>query len=192
MKVGTKSLLFGVHQFLWHPLTVGLAWRRLYGAWPKWHEWIAIACHDLGYWGKPNMDGPEGRTHPILGARIAARIVRFFNPTLEGQTFNLTLYHSREYARNVSAEPSRLCWADKYCVCVEPAWFYLFRARLSGEIEEYMDNAAPLRDDFFLLRHTYKNYKGRQCRLWLDWYRAKVLKLPAIDSWLRKPTTPAL
>ena len=37
MKVGTRSLLFGSHQFMLHPLFVAIAWRRLYGRWP--HGW---------------------------------------------------------------------------------------------------------------------------------------------------------
>lgn len=56
MKTGTKSLLFGVHQFIWHPLTVLLAWIKLYG-WPAWEELVCIIIHDWGYWGKSNMDG---------------------------------------------------------------------------------------------------------------------------------------
>src|SRR5688572_8618904 len=75
MKRGTLSVLFGVHQFLWHPITVLRAWRHLYGRWPKWHWIIAILCHDLGYWGKPNMDGPEGQTHPEAGAELASDVV---------------------------------------------------------------------------------------------------------------------
>src|SRR5688572_14675463 len=84
MNVGTKSLLFGVHQFLWHPLTVWLAYVRLYGRLPNWWQCIAIFCHDLGYWGRPNMDGKEGKQHPYGGAFIAARIStaiwEFFHP----------------------------------------------------------------------------------------------------------------
>lgn len=57
--VGTRSLLFGVHQFLWHPWTVYRAWRYLYGK-PTWREVVCIFLHDLGYFGKPNMDGEEG------------------------------------------------------------------------------------------------------------------------------------
>jgi|WetSurMetagenome_2_1015567.scaffolds.fasta_scaffold00003_170 hypothetical protein len=70
MKIGTKSILFGAHCFLIHPLFVLLAWWKLYGF--PWDPrlWIAFFVHDLGYWGKPNMDGPEGETHPDLGAKI--------------------------------------------------------------------------------------------------------------------------
>ena len=74
MKIGTKSILFGAHQFLLHPLFVALAWWQLYGF--PWDPrlWVAFFVHDLGYWGKPNMDGPEGEEHPLLGAAIMGRL----------------------------------------------------------------------------------------------------------------------
>lgn len=70
MKIGTKSVLFGCHQFAIHPWFVALAWTKLYGF--PWDPrlWVAFFVHDLGYWGKPNMDGPEGETHVELGANI--------------------------------------------------------------------------------------------------------------------------
>lgn len=70
MKIGTKSILFGAHQFLLHPVFVAWAWIQLYGF--PWDPriWIAFFVHDLGYLGKPNMDGAEGETHVELGARI--------------------------------------------------------------------------------------------------------------------------
>ena len=72
MKLGTKSVLFGVHCFFLHPWFVAVAWWKLYGfPWDP-HLWVAFAVHDLGYLGKPNMDGMEGETHVELGARIMA------------------------------------------------------------------------------------------------------------------------
>jgi len=106
MTVGTKSILFGVHQFLWHPITVGLAWKHLYGVWPNRYEWVAIFCHDLGYWGKSNMDGAEGRTHPKRGAELAYDWAYFVGVKTEvsclqalfkaADTHTLSLFHSRE------------------------------------------------------------------------------------------------
>lgn len=133
LPVGTRSLLWGVHQFLWHPLTVYLAWCELYGR-PTWRQVICIIVHDWGYWGKPNMDGPEGEEHPRLGARIAT--------WLFGKEYgDFVLLHSRHFARKYGLEPSRLCWADKLSHLYEPPWWYLFRARLSGEIKEYRHRA---------------------------------------------------
>lgn len=70
MKVGTKSVLFGAHCFLLHPIFVALGWIKLYGFPLDPRIWIAFFVHDLGYWGKPNMDGTEGETHVELGAKI--------------------------------------------------------------------------------------------------------------------------
>lgn len=70
MKIGTKSVLFGAHCFLLHPFFVAIAWTKLYGFPFDPRLWIAFFVHDLGYWGKPNMDGPEGEAHVELGAKI--------------------------------------------------------------------------------------------------------------------------
>ena len=69
MTVGTKSVLFGAHQFLIHPWFVAWGWWTLYGFPLDPRLWVAFFVHDLGYIGKPNMDGPEGETHPLLGAK---------------------------------------------------------------------------------------------------------------------------
>lgn len=132
--VGTRSLLFGVHQFLWHPWTVYRAWRYLYGK-PSWREVVCIFLHDLGYFGKPNMDGEEGGRHPEVGARIAGRLF--------GDEYRkLVLYHSRHYANLQGELPSKLCWADKLSIAFDPKWFYLLRARCTGEIKEYRANGS--------------------------------------------------
>jgi hypothetical protein len=70
MKIGTKSILFGAHCFLLHPWFVLIAWIKLYGFPLDPRLWLAFFVHDLGYLGKPNMDGPEGETHVELGAKI--------------------------------------------------------------------------------------------------------------------------
>lgn len=134
MKIGTKSILFGVHCFCIHPIFVFFAWWKLYGFPKDPRLWVAFIIHDLGYLGKPNMDGAEGETHVELGAKIMS--------FLFGNDWgNFTKYHSRFYAKKDGVKPSKLCIADKYAMCLEPIWFYLFRASLSGEIHEYMNNA---------------------------------------------------
>lgn len=164
MNIGTKSVLFGVHQFLWHPWTVGLAWRRLYQVWPTWREWFCIFVHDLGYWGKPNIDGPEGREHPVFGANLASDLL---DRNGSQGYFDFTLFHSREYAKANWREPSPLCWADKYSVLCEWRWFYLLRARLSGEIREFKGNAP-------------EHVRPESDKFWLNWYRTKVRNLKEI------------
>ena len=135
MTTGTKSLLFGVHQFAWHPLTVWIAWVRLYREIPGWRETISILIHDWGYWGAPEMDGPVGSDHPKLGARIAGQL---FGPWYR----DLCLYHSGDLSRRHGVEPSKLCWPDKFSMLYDPTPFYLFRARLSGELLEYRKRAS--------------------------------------------------
>jgi len=134
MNIGTKSLLFGVHQFMWHPFTVWLAWRKLYGR-PSANELICIVIHDWGYWNKPNMDGAEGEKHPEFAADLAARI-------LGAEYGKLCRYHSRHYSRNEAQPPSSLCWADKLSILYDPWWLYLPRAWLSGELHEYRQRCA--------------------------------------------------
>ncbi len=135
MKTGTKSLIFGVHQFLLHPLTVWIAWIWFFRKLPTWRELICIFIHDWGYWGKAHMDDTEGEKHPEFAARIADKLF--------GTEYrDLCLYHSRHYARKAGAQPSNLCWADKLSILCEPWWLYLPRAWASGELLEYREIAT--------------------------------------------------
>jgi hypothetical protein len=152
MRVGTKSLLFGVHAFWWHPLVVTLAWIRLYRKLPNLHELVAIIFHDVGYWGCRDMDGDCGIIHPIRGARLVVKISRglnfLFRPLgfrpscLQGQQ-ELCWGHSSAFARELGMPVSKLCAPDKLSVLFEPWWFYSLRARLSGELDEYVKNGPP-------------------------------------------------
>ncbi len=130
MKLGTRSLLCGAHQFVLHPLFVAVAWTQLFGFPVDPRLWVAFFVHDLGYLGLPNMDGPEGKRHVERGARIMS---------IFGQKWaDFARYHSRSYAALNGAQPSRLCAADKLATCLVPVWLYLFMVNLTGEIEEYM------------------------------------------------------
>lgn len=134
VSVGTKSLTFGVHQFLWHPITVYWAWKELYGS-PNLREMVCILIHDWGYLGKRSMDGEDGVSHPELGARIAGRIF--------GKEYSdMVLGHSRTYSQRNRIQVSRLCYADKLSIVYEPSWFYLLRAWASGELKEYRRESA--------------------------------------------------
>ncbi len=168
LNVGTKSVLFGAHCFLIHPFFVLAAWWKLYGF--PWDPrlWIAFFVHDLGYFGKPNMDGPEGETHVELGAKILSvfdyrfRLIKTksihkdYLLWLDGYKLlkdvgkfsllykstkrwhDFSLYHSRFYAKKDNVNYSRLCVADKLAICLEPAWLYLPRVNWSGEVHEYI------------------------------------------------------
>jgi hypothetical protein len=158
MKVGTKSVLYGAHCFLIHPVFVFVAWWKLYGF--PWDPrlWVAFFVHDLGYWGKPNMDGPEGEKHVEFGARVMNGLFDYwFLNGVDRQYqvkiwYYFCLYHSRFYAKRDKAKPSKLCMADKLAIALEPSWLYLPRVNWSGEIHEYMKDSraregkAPLSD----------------------------------------------
>ncbi len=135
MKKGTKSLLFGVHQFIWHPFTVWRAWRILYGSNPSWRECVCIVIHDWGYIGCENMDDEKGELHPYWAANVAGRL---FGPAF----YDLVLLHSRHLAKKLGRPPSKLCWADKASMAFDPSWFYIPRALATGELQEYRRNAA--------------------------------------------------
>jgi hypothetical protein len=163
VKIGTKSVLFGAHCFFLHPWFVALAWWKLFGF--PWDPrlWVAFFIHDLGYWGKPNMDGPEGEKHPLFGARIMSRLFDG-RPKNGGRPINgepqdlskwvvmesgdwlarwgkLSLLHSRYYAKRLGMPFSTLCLADKLSIAITPAWLYLPMVKASGEIHEYLKMA---------------------------------------------------
>lgn len=165
MNIGTKSILFGAHCFFIHPWFVALAWWRLYGFPFDARLWVAFFVHDLGYWGKPNMDGPEGEVHPFTGAgimswlfdnrdtfghhifgrswfaKIAGPVCDFFwDRCPEGRTwYCFSFYHSRFLCKRYGAPFSRLCVADKLATVLTPAFIYLPMANWTGEVKEYMD-----------------------------------------------------
>ena len=160
MRLGTKSLLFGVHQFIWHPITVYLAWVCLYGKLPNIKETVCIIIHDWGYWGCPNMDGKEGERHPEFAAGLA-------HAMFGERYFQLCLLHSRHYARGINKEPSMLCWADKFSICYDPWWLYLPRAWLSGELYEYRRTA----DRCGAIPESVSHIK------WFEWIKGRLTLL---------------
>lgn len=131
MTVGTKSVLFGVHQFILHPLLVALGWKRLYG-WPlSFRLWFCLFVHDMGYIGKTDMDSDlVGQTHPEWGAKLVERLF--------GKEWgDFCLYHSRFYSRAHGKRISKLCVADKLAFCMYPPWLYCMLANASGEMALY-------------------------------------------------------
>lgn len=147
-RVGSRSLLYGAHCFFIHPWFVALAWWKLYRF--PWDPrlWIAFIIHDWGYWGCSNMDGEEGEQHPYWAAGLAHKWMPGRAPGVwktglwradyAFTWFDFFAYHSRFLAKQVNAQPSMLCWADKYAFALEPWWLYLPRARATGELAEYL------------------------------------------------------
>ncbi|MBU8901325.1 MAG: hypothetical protein KOO69_01155, partial [Victivallales bacterium] len=134
MKIGTKSVLFGVHQFMIHPVLVLYAWLIVHRSCPSMAELVAIITHDIGYWGMPNMDGPEGSGHP----ENAASFWRGRFGTFGDSVADLILGHSRFHAKANNLPLSKLFQPDKLATALYPIWLYLLLANLSGEIKEYM------------------------------------------------------
>lgn len=130
MKIGTKSVLFGAHAFWLHPFFVARAWWLLFGF--PWDPrlWVAFFLHDLGYIGKPNMDGPEGEQHVQWGAHATAALFGHW-------WYEFLVLHSRFWAKSLNKPPSAFCLADKYATYLTPWWLYVPMVRATGEIREY-------------------------------------------------------
>lgn len=130
LPIGSRSVLFGAHQFFIHPIFVFLGWWKLYGFPRDPRLWVAFVVHDLGYWGRGDMDGAEGEAHVEWGAGL---MERWFGR----EWADLCRYHSRYWANQHGVKPSRLCFADKMALVVTPVWMHVLLTRLSGEIVEY-------------------------------------------------------
>lgn len=150
MQIGTKSLLYGAHQFILHPFFVALAWRKLYGRWPRDPRvWLAFLVHDWGYWGCPNLDGAEGKLHPWRAAKWFSRAfdrgryerINGFTSDRLGRWGKFCLLHSRSLARRYNEPVSELCAPDKVAAFMMPRWLYLTLTRWTGELKEYMAEA---------------------------------------------------
>jgi hypothetical protein len=202
MRIGTKSVLFGAHCFFLHPWFVALAWFRLFGfrrvTWRPtvsphtctdycrdecensthlldWRLWLAFIVHDLGYWGKPNMDGYEGEQHPWFGADLLKLV------TGNGWWLRFTLYHSRYLAKKDFAAFSPLCMADKLSIALTPAWLYLPMVGMTGEHWEYIDKVRAFiatgeaaRSGQTIRSDTPANWYAdvqRYCRRWVEEHR---------------------
>ena len=147
MRIGTKSLLFGLHQFILHPSMVFIAWVKLYRKLPNAKETLCIAIHDWGYWGKPNIDGPEGELHPAWAAKWAWHHLDVHDFRKYGNVddkvaelgvhyHNLCRYHSSSLAKKGNHEISRLCPADKLGSALLPVWVMATLGKLTGETKE--------------------------------------------------------
>ena len=193
MSIGTRSILFGAHQFILHPIILFVAWWQMYGFPSDPRLWVAFVVHDLGYWGKPNIDGPEGETHVELGARL-------MDLWFGSEWGDFCRYHSRFYAKRDGRQFSRLCVADKQAIVIDPWWLYLPRVWLSGELTEYMQIAAGQSTDKYAAPGKYANeYRDTSSvRRWHQTMNDYLRKWIAehrdlrVDTWtLSAPASPA-
>jgi hypothetical protein len=176
--IGTRSILFGAHAFWLHWIFVSIAWTKLYGFPFDPRLWCCFFLHDLGYWSKPNMDGPEGETHPELGAKIMT--------FLFGKEWgDFTLFHSRYYAKRKGAAPSKLCFADKLSFVYTPKWIYIPMVTWTGEIDEYLQNAQKSDSEHWTPTNFDKNKWHAQLKVYfIKWVEEH--KQGAEDTWTQK------
>jgi len=165
VNIGTKTILFGNHQFILHPFLVWLSWVRLYHKLPSFWESVAILIHDWGYWGKPNMDGSEGESHPLW----AAKLLLGLRGERGNNLFKLCAFHSRFLARRYGQSASKLCLADKACILLTPSWLWLLLGGWSGEVVEYMAASKyEINKDTNHTEYTYVSAYKDQVQKWVD------------------------
>lgn len=175
MRVGTKSVLFGAHCFFLHPWFVAAAWWKLFGFPRDPRLWVAFFVHDLGYLGKPNMDGPEGERHVELGAD-------FMSIVFGDEWGDFCRYHSRYYAKAASMQPSRLCFADKLSFALTPWWLYLPMVTATGEIREYLKNAQTADSAHWKpTGYDKRKWHAQLCEYMVDWVMTHITG--AEDTW---------
>ena len=135
MKLGTKTLLFGTHQFVIHPALMIVAFLKIHKRRPSMSEFLAIVVHDWGYWGCDGIDTGGGENHPYAGARIMERLYG-----AHGR--HLVLGHSTNTCNKNGVGKSSLYLPDKYYFVLLPVFMHWLLARLSGECAEYEKTKA--------------------------------------------------
>jgi hypothetical protein len=161
MRVGTKSVLFGVHAIWIHPFFVAWAWGKLFGFPWDFRLWVAFFVHDTGYLCKRDMEGFDGQRHVLLGGRIMGWL-------FDAYWRDFTCCHSRHWAKRVGKRYSKLCLADKLAFVLTPAWLYLPMARLSGELQEYMRVASGRQLCGGITDFEQSLLDSRDPRVWLE------------------------
>lgn len=143
LRIGTRSLLLGYHAFWLHPFFVAAAWWKLYGFPVDPRLWFAFFLHDIGYIGKPNMDGAEGIAHPFTGAHILHALFDGFGGS---DWYHFSLYHSRTICNMYFGRPSDLCFADKLAFNLYPVRLLKLMYKITGEGDEYLHNGTTGED----------------------------------------------
>jgi len=116
MKQGTVSVLVGCHSPV-HSVLVVLAWKKLYGKWPKPWQGVCIFLHDIGHWGKDYLkDLKQKERHWMLGATVANRLFGW-------KGIALTAGHCEHC---YGCEQSEMYKADKYSWHLAPTWWLLW------------------------------------------------------------------
>lgn len=136
MLVGTKSILYGGHQFIIHPIILFFCYWRLYSFPFDPRLWVCFVVHDWGYFGCKDMDGYTGKYHPVFGASIV-RVL------FGGKWCVFCVTHSRKIveilrkATEIDYRISKLGVADKLAIVYTPLWMYC-----REELSEYIRNES--------------------------------------------------
>ena len=133
MRVGTKTILFGLHSFWLHPMVVWYSYFKIYGS-LSFKMAAAIFFHDLGYWRCKSLKHGDGYSHPSKSAELFSK---FFKN--DYHQYYQIYHHSRRYPSG-NTEVSCLGIADKLSFFYYPKWLVLFLGTLSGELKEYLNN----------------------------------------------------
>jgi len=151
MKRGLRSVIFGMHNPIFHGFFVTIAWIKIYHEIPSIREMICILFHDIGYIKQDIIDGTEDK-HPEMGAKICGQI-------FGKEYYNLCISHSRDYATKNNLSLSKLGYADKYSVFVTPNLFYLIVGHLGGEANIEYEDTKNMRWGIKRIDIIRKNYK---------------------------------
>lgn len=126
IKSGIGCLIFGYHNFIFHPLTLYLSYIDRYKKLPSFEWVLCFIFHDVGYAFidmKNIRDGKEN--HPIYGAYIIK--------TLIGDYWaDICIRHSREFCNNENV--SDLAYIDKDSTRFHPIEFAIIQCFISGEL----------------------------------------------------------
>lgn len=187
MTEGTKSYLFGCHQFLLHPLWVLMAWKLEYKAWPCWWELICILLHDVGICGRQYMSNDKAKEgHWELGAALSSKIIMYLTPRRKRLTLSPTPYWYRArkliagHCPNESHLPkSKLFIPDKRSFLVAPIWWEWWNYWVEGfkttnpiqwrkQVRENLKRKDPMGSHELYLYNLYKHTQNENKRELLD------------------------
>ena len=140
MRIGTKTVLYGYHCFFIHPWFVLAAWIKLYGF--PWDPrlWVAFFVHDLGYFGKVNIDGAEGETHVEFGAELMHLLFDRYETSIREQPVSIGIPIGLQGGESICDLDYSSGWpvVFVYCNKMSTKWrdLCLFHSRFYAEKKE--------------------------------------------------------
>jgi len=124
MTEGTRSLFFGCHQFLLHPLWVIIAWRLEYKTFPKWWEIICIFLHDIGICQRQYLSDDRAKVgHWRLGSDLSGEIVGRLTNWRGEMWYKAVCLCAGHCPEESTFSESKLSRADKRSWLVAPMWW---------------------------------------------------------------------